>query len=223
MIRSWSARLFTDERSMTRNTRQEQKQRTRQALLDAAVSLLADQNLSSLSLREVTRAAGIVPAAFYRHFRDMDDLGVALVEESLGNLLPAMREARQGLTDPDEIARRSLDLLVSYLDTFRGQFRVIAREKYGGVALVRRAIRDKLDQAAEELADDMAAIPEFERWQRDDIRMLADLFVNHIVLLAAALLDIPADQPAEAERIIATARRQLSLIIVGRKHWLDAT
>jgi AcrR family transcriptional regulator len=208
---------------MTRNTRQEQKQRTRQALLDAAVSLLEDQNLSSLSLREVTRAAGIVPAAFYRHFRDMDDLGVALVEESLGNLLPAMRETRQGLTDPDEIARRSLDLLVSYLDTFRGQFRVIAREKYGGVALVRGAIRDKLDQAAEELADDMAAMPEFEQWQRDDIRMLADLFVNHIMLLAAALLDVPADQPAEAERIVTTARRQLSLIIVGRKHWLDAT
>jgi AcrR family transcriptional regulator len=208
---------------MTRNTRQEQKQRTRQALLDAAVSLLEDQNLSSLSLREVTRAAGIVPAGFYRHFRDMDDLGVALVEESLGNLLPAMREIRQGLTDPDEIARRSLDLLVSYLDTFRGKFCVIAREKYGGVALVRGAIRDKLDQAAQELADDMAAMPEFERWQRADIRMLADLFVNHIMLLAAALLDVPADQPQEAERIVTTARRQLSLIIVGRKHWLDAT
>jgi AcrR family transcriptional regulator len=205
----------------TTATRQEQKQRTRQALLDAAVNLLEDQNLSSLSLREVTRAAGIVPAAFYRHFRDMDDLGVALVEESLGSLLPIIRQARQGLTDPDEIARRSMDLLVAYLDTYRGKFRVIAREKYGGVALVRHAIRDKLGQAAGELAEDMAESPDFERWQRDDIRMLADLFVNHIMLLAATLLDVPPDHIEEAERMVETGRRQLSLIIVGRKHWLD--
>jgi AcrR family transcriptional regulator len=199
-------------------TRQEQKQRTRQALLDAAVGLLEDQNLSSLSLREVTRAAGIVPAAFYRHFRDMDDLGVALVEASLGSLLPLIRQARQDITDPDEIAQRSLDLLVAYLDTYREQFRVIAREKYGGVAPVRQAIREKLELAAGDLAEDMACSPGFERWQRDDITMLAELFVNHIMLLAATLLDAPADQH---QQIVATARRQLSLIIVGRKHWLE--
>jgi AcrR family transcriptional regulator len=202
-------------------TRQEQKQRTRQALLDAAVSLLEEQNLSSLSLREVTRAAGIAPAAFYRHFHDMDDLGVALVEESLGSLLPLIREARRGLTDPDEIARRSLDLLVGYVGTHQGQFRVIAREKYGGVALVRQAIRTKLELAAQELTDDLAELPDFRHWQRDDLRMLADLCVNHSVVLAATLMDVPADQPHEAERIVSTARRQLRLILVGRKHWLD--
>jgi AcrR family transcriptional regulator len=202
-------------------TRQEQKQRTRQALLDAAVSLLEDQNLSSLSLREVTRAAGIVPAAFYRHFHDMDDLGIALVEESLGSLLPLIREARRGLTDPDEIARRSLDLLVGYVETRRGQFRVIAREKYGGVAPVRQIIRAKLELAAQELTDDLAELPDFRRWNRDDLRMLSDLCVNHTMLLAATLMDVPADQPREGERIVTTARRQLSLILVGRKHWLD--
>lgn len=202
-------------------TRQEQKQRTRQALLDAAVLLLEDQNLSSLSLREVTREAGIVPAGFYRHFRDMDDLGVALVEESLGNLLPLIREARRGLTDPDEIVERSLDLLVSYLRSNRGEFRVITREKFGGVAPVRQAIRAKLRLAADELADDMTSLPAFERWRRDDMEMLADLFVNHMMLLAGTLLDVPEDQPEEARRIVGVARRQLRLIVIGRKHWLD--
>lgn len=202
-------------------TRQEQKQRTRQALLDAAVRLLEDQNLSSLSLREVTRAAGIVPAGFYRHFRDMDDLGVALVEESLGSLLPLIRAARAGLTDPDEIVRGSLDLLVGYLDSYRERFRVIAREKYGGVAPVRRAICAKMGRAAEELADDMGALPHFSEWRRDDITMLADLFVNHMMLLAATLLDVPPDQHDETQRIVDVARRQLQLIIVGRMHWLE--
>src|SRR5439155_23497205 len=63
-------------------TRQERKRRTRQALLDAALELLKEQSFSSLSLRQVTRAAGIVPTAFYRHFDDMEELGLALIDES---------------------------------------------------------------------------------------------------------------------------------------------
>ncbi|CAM5419963.1 HTH-type transcriptional repressor FabR [Streptomyces californicus] len=66
--------------------RQTQKLRTRQALLDAALLLLEHQSLSSLGLREVTRAAGLTPTAFYRHFEDVAALGVALVEEALGSL-----------------------------------------------------------------------------------------------------------------------------------------
>ncbi len=77
--------------SHTPGIRQAQKQRTRQALLDAALELLEGQSLSSLGLREVTRAVGIAPTAFYRHFRSVEDLGVALVEEALGSLHPMIR------------------------------------------------------------------------------------------------------------------------------------
>jgi AcrR family transcriptional regulator len=202
-------------------TRREQKERTRQALLDAALRLLEHKNLSSVGLREVTRAAGIVPAAFYRHFRDMDDLGIVLVEESLGEMLPVIRGARQGLTDSDEIVRRSLDVLVGYLGTHREHFRIIAREKFGGVTKVREAINTQLRLAADELADDLAILPDFAGWNRTDLEMLTGLLVSQMLLLAATLLDVPADQPEEAERVIEVARRQLQLIIVGRRHWLD--
>jgi AcrR family transcriptional regulator len=205
----------------SQNTRREQKQRTREALLGAAAGLLENQNLSSLSLREVTREVGIAPAAFYRHFRDMDELGAALVEQSLGEFLPMMREARQDAGDADEMIRRSLDLLVEYVQSHQGAFRVIAREKTGGVAPVRRAICGKLRRATEELADDLARQAAYDGWSRDDTTMLADLYVIHMVQVAATLLDVPADQPAEAVRVLAKARRQLRLITVGRRHWLD--
>lgn len=206
-------------------TRHEQKKRTREALLDAAAGLLEHQNLSSLGLREVTRAVGIAPAAFYRHFRDMDELGAALVERSLDALLPVIRNARSAHRhgaggDPDEAIRRTLEVLAAYVGTHQGPFRVIARERSGGVAPVRAAIADKLRQATRELADDLAGRPDYRDWPRDDITMVAGMFVNHLVQLSSTLLDVPADQPDEAKRLISVARRQLQLIIVGRRHWL---
>lgn len=44
--------------------RQARTRRTRRALLDAALELPAEQHLSSLGLREVTRAVGVAPTAF---------------------------------------------------------------------------------------------------------------------------------------------------------------
>ena len=62
--------------------RAEQKQQTRLALMDAARHLMeSGRGFGSLSLREVAKTAGIVPTGFYRHFSDMDQLGLALVSE----------------------------------------------------------------------------------------------------------------------------------------------
>ncbi len=42
----------------------------------------AERSFASLSLREVAREAGIAPTSFYRHFRDVDELGLTMVDES---------------------------------------------------------------------------------------------------------------------------------------------
>ncbi|WP_251259109.1 TetR family transcriptional regulator, partial [Enterobacter hormaechei] len=52
---------------------------SREDLLAAALKLIGPhRSLSTLSLREVAREAGISPNSFYRQFRDMDELAVAL-------------------------------------------------------------------------------------------------------------------------------------------------
>ena len=76
--------------------RAEQKQQTRQALMEAARSLMdSGRGFGSLSLREVTRLAGIVPTGFYRHFQDMDELGLALVAEVGETFRATIRAVRQ--------------------------------------------------------------------------------------------------------------------------------
>ncbi len=76
--------------------RAQQKEKTRRALVDAAFNQLsAEKSFSNLSLREVSREAGIAPTSFYRHFKDMDELGLAMVDESGLLLRQLMRQARK--------------------------------------------------------------------------------------------------------------------------------
>lgn len=72
------------------------KEKTRRSLVEAAFSQLsAERSFASLSLREVAREAGIAPTSFYRHFRDVDELGLTMVDESGLMLRQLMRQARQ--------------------------------------------------------------------------------------------------------------------------------
>ena len=61
--------------------RAKQKKNPR-SLIEAAFSQLsAERSFTSLSLREVAREAGIAPTSFYRHFKDVDELGLTMVDE----------------------------------------------------------------------------------------------------------------------------------------------
>ncbi|MEZ0089039.1 TetR family transcriptional regulator [Streptacidiphilus sp. EB129] len=205
----------------TAGVRQAQKQQTRQSLLDAGLHLLEHQSLSSVGLREVTREVGITPSAFYRHFRDLPELGVALVDESFGSLRALLRAIRAEQSGTDEVIDRTVDVIVQYVHENRAHFRFLARERHGGVQPVRDAIAVRFRQFAEDLAGDLALQPASEGWDPADVRMLADLYVDHAVHVAAALLEADGDPGAE-RRIADTARRQLRLISLGRLHWRSA-
>ncbi|MER5256636.1 MULTISPECIES: TetR family transcriptional regulator [unclassified Streptomyces] len=207
--------------SHTLGVRQAQKQKTRQALLDAALQLLEEQSLSSLGLREVTRAVGVAPTAFYRHFRDMADLGVALVEEALSSLhttLVSLLAATDDGDDGEERIAAAVELIVAYVRTHPAHVRFIAREQHGGVQAVRSAIGDQLTLFAQEVKGQFAREPESAGWDEDDLLMLARMYVDHMVMTASALLEAA---PGTEEQVAASARRQLRLVSLGRRHWLD--
>lgn len=203
--------------------RSERKLATRQVLLDSALRLMERQSLSSLGLREVTREAGIAPAAFYRHFADLDELGVELVRESLGSMHALIRDIRTPDAGTEDIMRRTVDLVAAHVRGQRPHFRFLARERHGGVARVRAAIGAELDSFIDELVEDLAEQPESVGWNPSDLRVLAQLYVNVIMLTAADLLDAATDDPAAEQRIIDEALTQLRIVSVGRLHWLSAT
>jgi AcrR family transcriptional regulator len=200
-------------------TRPARKQRTRQALLDAALELLEEQSFSSLSLRQVTRAAGVVPTAFYRHFDDMEELGLALIDESFRTLRAMIRAARADPRTNEHMIRTSVELLVGYVHEHDTHFRFIARERFGGVAALRQAIRVEIRLFASDLATDLARLPYLERWSTQDLQLLAGLMVNTMVSTAEAILDAPPRDPAAEAEIVATAGRQLRMITLGVPQW----
>ncbi|WP_432137872.1 MULTISPECIES: TetR family transcriptional regulator [unclassified Streptomyces] len=207
--------------SHTLGIRQAQKQKTRQALLDAALGLLEEQSLSSLGLREVTRAVGVAPTAFYRHFRSTADLGVALVEEALGSLHPMIRSTVTDADSSDERIRRAVELIAGHVAAYPAHVRFIARERHGGVQPVREAIREQLARFAREVKTELAKDPDARGWPEDDLLMLSHLYVDQMIITASLFLEAQEGRDGDLDQVARLATRQLRLITIGRRHWLD--
>jgi len=215
-VNSRTRRATTRSRRASTLTRDERKQRTRQAIIDAALRLLADDSFSGLSLREVTREAGIVPGAFYRHFESMEAFGLVLIDECFRSLRDMLRGAREGL-DPEHVIESSIDVLTRNVAEQRLHWRFIARERNSGVSVLRYAIRAEIRLLTSELATDLARFPALAGWTTDDLNVLASLFVNAMVQIAEALED--TDDPVAREEIRRTAVKQLRMIVVGVAGW----
>ncbi|MDO9497955.1 MAG: TetR family transcriptional regulator, partial [Nocardioides sp.] len=93
-------------------TRGERKERTRRAILDAALALCEESSLVALSLRQVAKEVGVVPTAFYRHFDSIEALGLALVDESFVSLREMLLDVRRSNPGLDHTIDSSIGILV---------------------------------------------------------------------------------------------------------------
>ena len=146
------------DRAHDQLSREERKEATRRAIVSAALHLLAEHSFSGLSLREVTREAGISPAAFYRHFESMEALGLVLIDESFRSLRDMLRGARAGKLDPTRVIESSVDILIDGVQQRREHWRFIGRERSSGVTVLRYAIRTEIRLITSELAIDLARL-----------------------------------------------------------------
>ena len=210
-----------------RRTQAERRSATRRALLDAALDQMdGGYGFDALSLRRVARAAGVVPAAFYRHFAGMDELGLALVEESVLALRSMLREAREDGAEPEHVIERSVAILVAHVRAHRRHYAFMAHARASGNAVLRHAIRSETRLFASELATDLARFPILRDWTTADLQMLAGLFVETMIATIDSLLETSAraggsdgpDSAAEA-RIAGLAAKQLRLIVLAIPHW----
>ena len=201
-------------------SRSEQKERTRRAILDASLALSEDTTLAALSLRAVAKEVGIVPTAFYRHFDSIDELGLALVEESFATLRRMLKEVRAGVPAFTDIIDESLAVLVEHVHAQRDHYAFIARERAAGPPRVRDAIRHEIELITRELTTDLARLPGTEHWPTEDLHLLADLIVSFTVTTAERII---AARPEAEAATVAGTRRQLRMLLVGALNWKPRT
>lgn len=131
-----------------------QKEKTRRALVDAAFNQLsAEKGFANLSLREVAREAGIAPTSFYRHFKDMDELGLAMVDESGLLLRQLMRQARKRIEVGGSVVTVSVDTFFELIADRPNVFRLLLRESSGTSQAFRTAASHEIQHFMEELTD----------------------------------------------------------------------
>ncbi|MGJ9423661.1 TetR family transcriptional regulator [Aeromicrobium sp. CF3.5] len=200
-------------------SRQAQKGRTRQAIMDAALQLASQHGFAQISLRQVARQAGVVPTAFYRHFESMDQLGLALVEQSFSTLRRMIREAQRDPKVLDNIIDAAAEVLVESVKVSRTHFAFVSRERVSGSVVVRQAIRHELDLFVSELAVVLARLPNIETWSTEDVQMVSRLFVRNMVSNAEEVVETPEGRTDLEEQIKDGARRQMRLIVLGFRAW----
>jgi AcrR family transcriptional regulator len=200
-------------------SRAERKERTRQKLLDVTFKLIADRSLAGISLREVAREAGIVPTAFYRHYPSMDALGVDLVDESMRPLRQMIREARRGRVAHSDIIAGTVAVLDRQVREHPAQFRFLTRERYGGIAAVRRAIATELRLFTSDLTIDLARLTAGFDWTTEDLEMAANLMVAAMLSTIMELLETDGRHPEDVAVLLQQAERQLRLIALGMGAW----
>lgn len=134
--------------------RAQQKERTRRQIIDAALGQLsAERSFSSLSLREVAKEAGLAPTSFYRHFSDMDELGLTLVDEAGLTLRQLMRQARQRIEKGGSVVKISVVTFMEFLENNGNIFRLLLRERSGTSPAFRAAVGREIRYFTLELCD----------------------------------------------------------------------
>lgn len=193
------------------------KQDTRTALVAAAFHELAQQSLDGLSIRRLTAAVGITPAAFYRHFNDLDDIGLVLVEEAVHQLGSAVRG---GLADLDEdngpaVISTIATSLAEVAKSHRPQMTFVARERCSGRERIQVAIRDGIRRITLETAGDLKAKTRMRDWSWEDTFVMSDALVSFGIRLIEQLVLGPPPNARRTDEATSHFYRQMWLVAYG--------
>ncbi|RKG33145.1 TetR family transcriptional regulator [Acinetobacter guerrae] len=207
--------------------RDERKQQSRQALLDAALQLsTAGRSFSSISLREVAREVGLVPTAFYRHFQDMDALGQELVDQVALHIKSLIHQLGQSyLHQAKANPQTSIELFVQAVNHSPLEWQFMIAERWGGSTTVRYAIAREIEDLTEALTTDLSKLPTFEHFQENqDLKVLSTILINMSFTWAMTWLSLSRQYDAEAlhqqqQAFIESASTQVRLIFRGVANW----
>ncbi len=186
---------------------------SREDIVVAALRLVGPhRSVSSLSLREVAREAGIAPNSFYRQFRDMDELAVALIDRAGSSLRQIIGEARQRATVDRSVVRGSVEAFMEQLQRDDKLLHILLREGSVGSDAFKQAVDRQLSYFEDELRHDLVRLAKANDTGLFEPGLTAKAITRLVFTMGAAAMDMPqSEQGRLTEELILMVR----MIVAG--------
>ena len=194
---------------------------TKEELFQATLNLIGpEKSIASLSLREVAREAGIAPNSFYRHFKDLDELAIELIDRAGVVLRQILHAARKKANDPKgSIVRNSVEIFIEQLDADEGNLSLLLREGYTGSKSYKNAVDRQLIFFQQELLEDLILLEKHNKTSLLHPEIVASAITQLVFNMAAKLIDLPTNERKEmAEQTMIMIR----MILEGARHLDEA-
>jgi len=183
---------------------------SRDDLIEAALKLVGPhRSLSTISLREVAREAGIAPNSFYRQFRDMDELAVALIERAGQSLRSIFGAARSRANAEQSIVKSSIEAFMDQLRADDKLLHILLREGTVGSDAYKQAVERQLKFFEEELQQDLVRIAQASKTGLFEPALTAKAITRLVFAVGASAMDA-----SQAEQAALTAETVLMVRMI---------
>lgn len=204
-----------------------QKEKTSQALIDAALELSENDGYASLSLRSVARKAGIAPTSFYRHFREIDEMGVEMALQGKLVISDCLTQGLKKMAFPAIKKKDSLSQLLksierltrpfaeAFINCFKKNNRLLHlffQERTGSSEAMRTTIAEATDQLTDILADRLEDIGKSSKNDFGNVRLIAETMLSIVSTGGMEMLFDSETRPAE---ITGRTIDKLNLLFLG--------
>ena len=170
-------------------------------------------------MREVAREAGIAPNSFYRHFKDIDELAIELIDRAGGVLRQILHEARLQASRQSSIIRSSVEVFIQQLDADEGNLSLLLREGYTGSHSYKNAVERQLNYFQQELREDLIVLERLNQSKLAHPDIVARGITQLVFNMGAKVIDLPTEQRKEvAEQTMIMIR----MILEGARHLDEA-
>lgn len=188
---------------------------SRDDLLAAALRLIGPhRSVSTLSLREVAREAGIAPNSFYRQFRDIDELAVALIDLAGQSLRKIVGAARHRATTNHSIVRGSVEAFVEQVRADDKLLHVLLREGTVGSDAFKRAVDRELSFFEDELRIDLVRLSAADKTPLHEPALVSKAITRLVFAMGATAMDSPPEKDPE---LIDQMTQMVRMILAGAR------
>jgi AcrR family transcriptional regulator len=131
-----------------RSTRLPKHERRRQ-LLEAALEVFVSQGYHAAAMDEIAEKAGVSKPVLYQHFPGKLELYLALLDQSVDELVETVRQALRSNTDNKQRVAATFSAYFEYMESEGQAYRLVFESDLGNS----EAVRDRLDRGQQECAE----------------------------------------------------------------------